>query len=68
MATVKEQVSEALLGTTDEPQLSQQTRENFLKHSVQDAESGERYLGEEEFINAIAPESEDYVCRSTSLW
>lgn len=61
MATVKDQVQEALLGTTDEPQLSQQTREIFVKYSVQDPSSGERYLGEQEFINAIAPESEDYV-------
>lgn len=65
MATVKDQVSEALLGTTEEPQLSQQTKEVFLKHCVQDSESGEQYLGEEEFINAIAPESEDYVCPLT---
>ena len=61
MASVKDQVSEALLGTTDEPQLSQQTRDVFMKHAVQDAESGECYLGEDEFITAIAPESENYV-------
>ena len=65
MATVKTQVSEALLGTTEEPGLSQQTREMFMKHAVQDSETGERYLGQDEFISAIAPESEDYVSLRT---
>ncbi|KAI9670968.1 MAG: mitochondrial aspartate-glutamate transporter agc1 [Alyxoria varia] len=60
MATVKTQVSEALLGTTEEPGLSQQTRDMFMKHAVQDPETGERFLGQDEFISAIAPESEDY--------
>jgi len=60
MATVKEQVGEALLGTTQEPQLSQQTIAIFMKHAVKD-ETGEYYLGENEFIDAVAPESEDYV-------
>ncbi|KAI9726574.1 MAG: mitochondrial aspartate-glutamate transporter agc1 [Chrysothrix sp. TS-e1954] len=60
MATVKEQVQDALLGTTEEPQLSQQTRAEFMKHATTDEESGEHYLGEEEFINAVAPQSENY--------
>ena len=61
MATVKEQVGEALLGTTQEPQLSQQTKDIFMKHAVKDEQTGEYYLGENEFIDAVAPESEDYV-------
>lgn len=61
MATVTEQAKEALLGVTEEPQLSQQTRAVFSKHAKTDQESGERYLGEEEFVNAIAPQEEDYV-------
>ena len=61
MATVKGQVAEALLGTTQEPQLSQQSRASFLKHARKDEETGEFYLGENEFIDAIAPESENYV-------
>ena len=61
MATVKEQVQDALLGTTEEPQLSQQTRAEFMTHAIIDQETGEHYLGQEEFINAIAPQSEDYV-------
>jgi len=61
MATVKEQVGEVLLGTTDEPQLSQLTRAAFMKHAQKDDEGGDYYLNEDQFIDAIAPESEDYV-------
>ena len=61
MATITESVKEALVGTEDEPQLSSQTRSEFMQHAVKDEESGEYYMGEHEFINAIAPESEDYV-------
>ena len=68
MATVKEQAKEALLGTQDEPQLSQQTRAEFLKYALEDEETGERYLNEEQFVNAIAPKGEDYVsCSSKTL-
>ena len=61
MASVAEQAKEALLGTTDEPQLSQQTRAEFMKYAIEDPESGDKYLDEEQFINAIAPKGEDYV-------
>lgn len=61
MAAVKESLTEALLGSTEEPQLSQQTRAAFMKHAIKDEATGEHYLGENEFIDAIAPESEDYV-------
>ncbi|KAI9656560.1 MAG: mitochondrial aspartate-glutamate transporter agc1 [Bathelium mastoideum] len=60
MATVKTQVTEALLGTTQEPQLSQQSRASFMKHAKRDETRGEYYLGENEFIDAVAPESENY--------
>jgi len=63
MATVKEvkeAVKESLVGTTIEPQLSQQARATFIKHARQDPD-GESYMTEEDFINAIAPEKEDYV-------
>lgn len=60
MATVKEQVTEVLLGTTDEPELSVEGRTNFMEHAILDDKTGEHYLGQEEFINVIAPESEDY--------
>ncbi|KAF2275048.1 calcium-binding mitochondrial carrier protein-like protein Aralar1 [Westerdykella ornata] len=60
MAMMKEQVGEVLLGTTEEPQLSHLTRSAFLKHAKKDPETGEHYLDEETFIDAVAPESEDY--------
>jgi hypothetical protein len=61
MASVGEQVGEVLLGTTDEPQLSQLTRAAFLQHAQKDEASGDYFLNEDQFIEAIAPESEDYV-------
>ena len=61
MATVKAQVTEALLGTQQEPQLSQQSRASFMKHAKKDEDTGEYYLSQNEFIDAIAPQSENYV-------
>lgn len=61
MATVKQQVENVLLGSSEEPQLSQQSKNVFMQHAVKDEVTGEHYLGEEEFVNAIAPQSEDYV-------
>src|SRR5690242_15407239 len=61
MAALKEEVREVLLGTTDEPQLSQLTRAAFMKHAQKDEATGEFFLNEESFIDAVAPESEDYV-------
>jgi solute carrier family 25 aspartate/glutamate transporter 12/13 len=66
MATVTEKVQETLLGKETEPQLSEQNRQEFLKHAIIDEETGEYYMTEHEFIEAIAPTSEDYV--HTSLW
>jgi solute carrier family 25 aspartate/glutamate transporter 12/13 len=63
MATVTEEVREVLLGTSDEPQLSQLTRAAFLKYAQKD-EAGDYYLNEDQFIEAVAPESEDYVSRA----
>ena len=61
MASVTEQVGEVLLGTTEEPQLSQLTRAAFMKHAQKDEATGEYFLTEDQFIDAVAPESEDYV-------
>ncbi|KAF2741475.1 calcium-binding mitochondrial carrier protein-like protein Aralar1 [Polyplosphaeria fusca] len=60
MATVKDDVKEVLLGSEHEPQLSQITRGAFMRYARKDEASDELYLGEEEFIDAVAPESEDY--------
>ena len=62
MATVKESIKESLLGTTQPEDLSIESRANFLKFAKQ-GEDGELFMGEEEFINAIAPPGEDYVSR-----
>ncbi len=60
MARVTASIKESLVGTTEEPQLSQEVTANFMKHAKQD-ENGELYIGPEEFIDAIAPPEEDYV-------
>jgi len=60
-AAVAETVKETLMGTEDEPQLSNQSRMEFLRYAIKDPESGEFYMTEQQFIDAIAPETEDYV-------
>ncbi|OAA64644.1 mitochondrial carrier protein [Niveomyces insectorum RCEF 264] len=59
-STVREAVKESLIGREEPEPLSSQTRSRFLKHAVQDADSGELTMGPEEFIDAIAPKDEDY--------
>lgn len=65
----KEVVKEKLLGTEQAPeiQLSALSKQTFDKNARKDAESGELVMGEEEFINAIAPEGEDYVSQRACL-
>jgi solute carrier family 25 aspartate/glutamate transporter 12/13 len=60
---VKEAVKESLLGSEQQSdvQLSAQSKATFDKNARRDEESGELFMGEEEFINAIAPVGEDYV-------
>lgn len=60
MATVQTQVKESLLGTTREPELSTQTRQAFDRNAKKDEATGEFYMTEHEFVNAIAPDVEDY--------
>lgn len=61
MATVTETVKETLVGITIEPELSDEIRATFERYSVQDEVTGESYMTEKEFVNAIAPVNEDYV-------
>ena len=61
MATVKTAVKESLLGATLEPEISSQSKATFDRNSRQDEETGEQYMSEEDFVNAVAPASEDYV-------
>ena len=67
MATVEQSIRESLLGTTREPDLSQQTRATFDRNAVKDESTGELYLGEDGFVRAIAPETEDYVSSPSPL-
>lgn len=61
MATAKTAIKESLLGITVEPELSTQTKATFDRNARQDEATGEKYMTEEDFVNAIAPDSEDYV-------
>lgn len=69
MAGVKETVKQSLVGSSEEPKLSQQIKTNFFHHARKDESTGEFYLNEDDFINAVAPKHEDYVshCQSFSL-
>lgn len=67
MATVTETVKESLIGTTREPQLSQQAKVTFDQHAIKDEGTGELYMTEEQFVDAIAPPGEDYVSLSSGL-
>ncbi|KAM0272176.1 hypothetical protein ACHAQH_008826 [Verticillium albo-atrum] len=57
---VKEAVKESLLGAEEPVQLSSQTKSRFHANAVKDAETGELFMGPDEFVNAVAPASEDY--------
>lgn len=59
MAQVAEAVKESLVGTVEEPQLSSQTRAEFMQNAKQ-GEDGHWYMDKEGFIDAVAPASEDY--------
>ena len=61
MSGTKEALKESLVGTTIEPELSQQSRATFEKYASKD-EDGKTFMTEDNFVNAIAPASEDYVC------
>lgn len=65
VATVKEAVKETLVGSHEPAQLSTQTKARFNRHAIKDAETGELYMGPEQFINAVAPPHEDYVSPRT---
>ena len=62
MAAVKATIQESLLGTEKNPELSTQTKSTFDRHARQDEASEEAYMTEEDFVDAIAPTSENYVC------
>jgi solute carrier family 25 aspartate/glutamate transporter 12/13 len=61
VAAVKEAVKETLVGTEEAAGLSTQSKARFFANAVKDGETGELYMGPDEFINAIAPQNEDFV-------
>jgi solute carrier family 25 aspartate/glutamate transporter 12/13 len=68
MATaVTGKVKDTLLGVESAPGVSEQNRSDFMKHAIKDDETGEYYMTEHEFIEAVAPEGEDYVHIDCSL-
>lgn len=67
MTTVKGQLKETLVGTIKEPELSQDAKVAFDRNARKDEDTGELYMTEEEFVNAIAPANEDYVSWISTL-
>ncbi len=60
---VKEAVKESLVGSEESVKLSSQAKARFTSRAVKDTDSGELFMGLDEFVNAIAPPDEDYVRR-----
>lgn len=67
VTVVKEAVKETLVGSTEPQELSAQTKARFIKHAIKE-DGAEPYLGPDEFINAVAPPSEDYVSPFCTGW
>ena len=63
MTTAKIAIKESLLGSEQEPDLSIQSKANFDRNARTDEVTGEKYMLEEDFVNAIAPSTENYVSR-----
>lgn len=62
MSKVTAAVKATLVGTQEEElAVSQQIKTNFIQHARKDESSGELYMTEDEFIDAIAPKHQDYV-------
>jgi solute carrier family 25 (mitochondrial aspartate/glutamate transporter), member 12/13 len=53
LATVKEQVKESLVGTEEVSGLSAQTRAQFYQGAKKDEQTGDLYLDENAFIDAM---------------
>jgi solute carrier family 25 aspartate/glutamate transporter 12/13 len=60
-SAVKEAVKESLVGTDEPTQPSSQSKARFTSAAVKDPDSGELYMGPDEFINAVAPQNDDFV-------
>ena len=62
MTTAKVAIKETLLGTESEPDLSLQSKASFDRNARTDEATNEKYMTEDDFVNAIAPSTENYVC------
>ncbi|KAI1776178.1 mitochondrial carrier [Hypoxylon cercidicola] len=58
--TVKEVVKESLLGSKEPSHLSASHRASFINNAKKDEQTGELYMGPDDFVEAIAPPTEDY--------
>ncbi|KAI1847200.1 hypothetical protein JX265_011875 [Neoarthrinium moseri] len=58
--TVKEAVKESLLGIDEPSELTAKNKAAFVSGATKDPATGELYMTEEQFIDAIAPPDEDY--------
>lgn len=54
-------MKESLIGFEDESATSSQTQKDFMEHAIRDEETDDWYMDERAFVDAVAPESEDYV-------
>ena len=61
MSKVTEAVRQSLVGSSEQPQLSHQIKANFNHYARKDEQTGDLYMNQDDFINAVAPKQEDYV-------
>ena len=66
--TVKEEVKQSLVTIEEDVTLSAQARSDFMQHALQDEQTGEWYMDEAQFVNAVAPPNLDYVCHSNKSY
>lgn len=65
---VKEAVKESLIGSEEPIHVSTQAKARFNSNALTDPETGELFLGPDEFIDAVAPPDEDYVSSSPPVF
>ncbi|KAK7427928.1 mitochondrial aspartate-glutamate transporter agc1 [Neonectria magnoliae] len=60
VTVAKEVVKETLIGSSEPTQVSAESKARFNSYAVKDVESGELFLGLDEFVAAVAPKGEDF--------
>ena len=66
-SAVKEAVKETVLGSDEPSGPTSQSKARFTRMAIKDAETGELFMGPDEFINAVAPDKEDFVSLPSAL-